>query len=176
MLGNGARRRPEDLELARLEALIETDVAAWELGRLRNADQDDSQTARLVEALLAIRATQTAEPVELAPEVLRAALAGRPGWEWVTTTKRLAGLLHPRGLFKSRPRSGSKRPYVKGEPPSCRAATFARHPAAASQEVPPPDPAEVARGLGLPLARLDRMVEVEIRMGWCPVPPLVRPR
>ena len=39
---------------------------------------------------------------------------GRPGWEGVTTTKRLAGLLHPRDCSKSRPRRGSKRPYVYG--------------------------------------------------------------
>ena len=41
-------------------------------------------------------------------------------------------------------------------------------PATASQEVPPPDPAEVARLLQLPLPQLDRMVEV--RMQWSPVP------
>jgi hypothetical protein len=41
-----------------------------------------------------------------------------------------------------------------------------REPVADAQLTPPPDPAEVARVLGLPLDRLDRMVEV--RMAWCP--------
>jgi hypothetical protein len=42
-----------------------------------------------------------------------------------------------------------------------------REPVAAAQLTPPPDPAEVARVLGLPLDRLDRMVEV--RVPWAPV-------
>jgi hypothetical protein len=85
----------------RTKTLLELAV---KFGGLRDAEQDEGQTARLVEALLAIRATQTAEPVELAPETLRAALADRPGWDWVKTTKRLAGLLNPLGFVNTQRR------------------------------------------------------------------------
>jgi hypothetical protein len=79
---------------------------ARELGGLRDADGEDGQTARLVEALTTIR--QERGP-ELSPEDLRAALAGRPGWEWVKTTRRLAGLLSPLGLFREQRREGGRR-------------------------------------------------------------------
>lgn len=78
---------------------------AREAGGLRDADQADGQTAWLVEALAAIRQEGGEEP---APEDLRAALAARPGWEWVTNTRRLAGLLNPLGLVRGRRREGAR--------------------------------------------------------------------
>jgi len=78
---------------------------ARELGGLRDADQDDGQTARLVEVLEVIRETGGDT---LAPEALRAALADRPGWAWVTSTRRLAGLLNPLGLVRERLRDGAR--------------------------------------------------------------------
>lgn len=77
-------------------------AVARDLGGLRDADQADGQTARLIEALGAIRETAIRETKgdELAPEALRAALAERPGFAWVTTTRRLAGLLNPVGFHR----------------------------------------------------------------------------
>jgi hypothetical protein len=91
---------------ARAETLL---ALARELGGLRDADQDDGQTARLVEALGAI---VDARGHELVPEALRAALAERPGWDWVKTTRRLAGLLNPLGLFREQRREGARRRWV----------------------------------------------------------------
>jgi Domain of unknown function (DUF3854)/Protein of unknown function (DUF3631) len=82
---------------------------AKELSGLRDAEADDSQIARLVEALTAIRETAGDE---LVPEDLRAALAARPEFEWVTTTKRLAGLLNPLGFVRRRQREGGRLRWV----------------------------------------------------------------
>jgi hypothetical protein len=78
---------------------------ARETGGLRDADQADGQTGRLVEALMAIRAEHGEA---LAPEALRAALAVLPGFDWVTNPRRLAGLLNPLGFVRERHREGTR--------------------------------------------------------------------
>jgi hypothetical protein len=76
---------------------------------LRDAEADEGQTARLIAALDAIREESGDE---LMPGDLLAALQARPVFEWVKSTKRLAGLLQPLGLFRQRPRRGAERRYV----------------------------------------------------------------
>jgi hypothetical protein len=78
---------------------------ARELAELRDADAEEDQTARLVAALTAIRQTQGEE---LAPADLLAALQARPGFAWVKSTKRLAGLLSPLGFVNQRRREGDR--------------------------------------------------------------------
>jgi hypothetical protein len=57
---------------------------------------------------------------------------------------------------------------LKGETaPTPAAPTVADSPRAAMPTASPPDPAEIARVLGLPLAQLDRVIEV--RVSWLPV-------
>lgn len=82
---------------------------ARDLSGLRDADADDGQTGRLVAALEAIWQERGEE---ITPADLLAALQERPGWEWVKTTRRLAGLLNPLGLFREQRRQESKRTWV----------------------------------------------------------------
>jgi hypothetical protein len=79
---------------------------ARELADLRDADAESGQTARLVAALVAIRDEHGAD---LTPDDLVARLRSRPGWEWVKSTRRRAGLLNPLGLFRVQRRDGSGR-------------------------------------------------------------------
>jgi hypothetical protein len=79
---------------------------ARETGGLRDADQADGRTGRLIEALTAIREERGEK---LGPEALRAALAARPGWDWVTSTQRLAGVLNPLGFVRQQYREGKVR-------------------------------------------------------------------
>ena len=90
----------------RAETLL---AVARKLGEFRDADQDDGQTVRLVEALKVIRDTRCEV---LVPDALRTALAERPGWEWVKNNRRLAGLLNPLGLVRKQERDGSERRWV----------------------------------------------------------------
>lgn len=91
---DGGNRTREVLDVAR------------ELGSVRDADTEAGTTARLLDALDAIR---MASDDILAPADLLKALRERPGWEWVKTTRRLAGLLNPLGLVRQQIRDGGRR-------------------------------------------------------------------
>lgn len=82
---------------------------ARELSNLRDADAETGQTARLVAALDAIRKR---EGKDLAPAELLAALRAQPGWDWVKSVKRLAGLLNQLGLFREQRRDGGRRKWA----------------------------------------------------------------
>ena len=41
-----------------------------------------------------------------------AALRARPGWEWLTSSRRRAGLLHPLGIFRRKVRDGESRRWA----------------------------------------------------------------
>src|SRR5262249_19134215 len=71
--------------------------AARELGAAREAEAEAGMTARLLEVLEAIRAAQGET---ITPADLLMALRSRPGWEWLTSGRRLAGLLHPLGIAR----------------------------------------------------------------------------
>jgi hypothetical protein len=73
---------------------------------VRGADADDGPTPRLLEALEAIR---QAEGESLAPADLLAALRRHPGWDWVKSTRRLAGLLNPLGIVRQQVRGDDLR-------------------------------------------------------------------
>jgi hypothetical protein len=78
---------------------------ARHLGTARDADTEAGTTARLLEALEAIRMELGDTP---APAELLDALRSRAGWDWVKSTKRLAGLLSPLGLTRRRLREGGR--------------------------------------------------------------------
>ncbi len=86
---------------------------ARELGAVRDADADAGTTARLVEALDTIRVGygETITPADLL-EALRA----RPGWDWLKSGRRLAGLLNPLGIARRQLWNGGRRRwcYVLG--------------------------------------------------------------
>jgi len=79
---------------------------ARDLGTARDADAEAGTTARLVEALEAVRAERGETP---APAEVLEALRARPGWEWLKSTRRLAGLLNPLGIVRQQVRDGSRR-------------------------------------------------------------------
>src|SRR5262249_24558359 len=79
-LEHDGRRTRELLDVAR------------ELGAAREADAEAGTTARLLNALDAVRAAQGET---ITPADLLRALRARPGWEWLASGRRLAGLLHP---------------------------------------------------------------------------------
>ena len=79
---------------------------ARELGTARDADAEGGTTARLLQALGEIRAESGEAP---APAELLAALRARAGWEWVKSTRRLAGLLNPLGIGRRQVRDGARR-------------------------------------------------------------------
>ena len=87
----------------RARALLEV---AREQGSAREADAETGHVARLLEALEAIRAEQGEM---LAPGELLSALQARPGWEWVRTGRRLAGLLSPLGIVRRQLWNGGQR-------------------------------------------------------------------
>jgi hypothetical protein len=70
---------------------------ARDLGTARDADAEAGNTARLLEALEAFRAELGETP---APTELLAAFRARPGWDWLKSTRRLAGLLNPLGIAR----------------------------------------------------------------------------
>jgi hypothetical protein len=79
---------------------------ARELSSVRDADAETGQTARLLEALDAIRAERGETPT---PGQLLEALRARPGWEWLGSPRRLAGLLNPLGLYRRQLWDGQRR-------------------------------------------------------------------
>jgi hypothetical protein len=97
---------------------------ARELSGIRDADADDGQTARLITALETIRGTRGEM---LAPGDLLAALQGHPGWEWVKTPRRLAGLLNPLGLYRERRREGGRLRWIYHLKAECVADLHARY-------------------------------------------------
>jgi hypothetical protein len=82
---------------------------AHDLGTARDADTEAGTTARLLEALEAIRAEGIATP---SPAALLEALRARPGWEWVKSTRRLAGLLNPLGIVRRLLWNGGQRRWA----------------------------------------------------------------
>jgi len=80
--------------------------AARDIGSQREADAEAGTTARLLEALEAIRAEIGEEPT---PAQLLEALRARPGWDWLKSTRRLAGLLNPLGIIRQQVRDGGRR-------------------------------------------------------------------
>ena len=91
---NDGSRTRELLDLAR------------DLGTVRDADADAGTTARLLEALEAIRTKVGETP---APGEVLEALRARPGWEWLKSARRLAGLLNPLGIARRQLWNGGRR-------------------------------------------------------------------
>ena len=79
---------------------------ARDLAGVREADQEAGTAARLLEALEKIR-EEVGEA--LTPTELLHALKMRPGWEWIKTTRRVAGLLNPLGLVSRFSRHGERK-------------------------------------------------------------------
>ena len=79
---------------------------ARELGAVREAEADTGTTARLVEALATI---QAGSGDTITPADLLEALRARSGWGWVTSTRRLAGLLNPLGITRRQLWNGKRR-------------------------------------------------------------------
>jgi hypothetical protein len=79
---------------------------ARDLGTVRDADNEAGSTARLLEALEAIRAQLGEAPT---PGAVLEALRARAGWDWVKSTRRLAGLLNPLGIARRQIRDGGRR-------------------------------------------------------------------
>src|SRR5262249_1095007 len=80
--------------------------AARHLANVRQPDADSGPTARLPEGMHGIRER---EGETIAPADLLEALRARPGWDWVKSTRRLAGLLNPLGIVRQQLRDGSRR-------------------------------------------------------------------
>jgi hypothetical protein len=85
--------------------------AARELGAAREADAESGMTARLLDALEAVRAAQGET---ITPADLLTALRARSGWEWLTSSRRLAGLLHPIGITRRQLWNGGRRRWCYG--------------------------------------------------------------
>jgi len=79
---------------------------ARELSAVREADADAGTTARLVEALDTIQAGYGGT---ITPADLLEALRARSGWDWVKSTRRLAGLLNPLGITRRQLWDGKRR-------------------------------------------------------------------
>jgi hypothetical protein len=79
---------------------------ARDLGSARDADSEGGTTSRLLEALEAVRAEIGETP---SPAKLLEALRARPGWEWVGSPRRLAGLLNPLGITRRQFWNGGRR-------------------------------------------------------------------
>jgi hypothetical protein len=71
--------------------------AARDLAAIRDGDAEAGTTARLLEVLDAVRTEVGDTP---APAELLSALRARPGWEWLKSPRRLAGLLNPLGIAR----------------------------------------------------------------------------
>jgi hypothetical protein len=83
-------------------------AVAHDASRLRDAEADGGQAARLLDALDWVR---QAHGEQMTPNDLLAALQTRPGWGFVKSTRRLAGLLNPLGLFREQVREGTRRSW-----------------------------------------------------------------
>jgi hypothetical protein len=79
---------------------------ARDLGTARDADAEAGSTARLLEALEAIRAERGET---ITPAHLLEALRARSGWDWVKSTRRLAALLNPLGITRRQLWDGKRR-------------------------------------------------------------------
>jgi len=79
---------------------------ACDLGTARDADAEAGTTARLLEVLEALRAELGDTP---APGDLLEALRARPGWDWLKSTRRLAGLLNLLGIVRRQLWNGGRR-------------------------------------------------------------------
>ena len=90
----------------RVRELLEV---ARQVGTVREAEAEAGTTARLLEALEAI-CQDRGEAI--APADLLAALRARPGWDWLKTTRRLAGLLNPLGLYRQQVWDGKRRRWA----------------------------------------------------------------
>jgi hypothetical protein len=97
-----------DAEDDRSRTRLLLDVA-HDLGTVRDADTEAGTTARLLEALDAIRAEGITTP---SPAALLEALRARPGWEWVKSTRRLAGLLNPLEIVRRLLWNGGQRRWA----------------------------------------------------------------
>ena len=98
-----------DREAGRRERALQLLATARELSAARDAEGESGPTARLVATLEAIR-TERGE--RLTPAELQVALASRPGWEAVKTTRRLAQLLEPLGLTRRQVREKDRRRWL----------------------------------------------------------------
>jgi len=91
---NGGNRSREVLDAAR------------DAGSQREADAEAGTTARLLEALELARLEVSGTP---APAELLEAVRGRPGFDWLKSTRRLASLLNPLGIVRQQVRTGDRR-------------------------------------------------------------------
>jgi hypothetical protein len=80
--------------------------AAKDLAAVRDADAEAGTAARLLEALRVIRER---EGEAIPPTDLLEALRARPGWDWVKSPRRLAGLLNPLGIVRRLLWNGGRR-------------------------------------------------------------------
>jgi hypothetical protein len=119
--------------------------AARDAGSQREADAESGTTARLLEALEVVwrEVGETPAPVELL-EALRA----RPGWDWLKSTRRLAGLLNPLGIVRQQVRMGDRRRWCYVLQADQLADLRARYGGAvdAGEEVEGTDPSAFAAG------------------------------
>jgi hypothetical protein len=83
-------------------------AVAHDASRLREAEADGGQTARLLDALEWVRQVHGDQ---VKPNDLLASIQSRPGWGFVKSTRRLAGLLNPLGLFREQVREGARRQW-----------------------------------------------------------------
>ena len=76
------------------------------LGTARDADAEAGTTARLLEALRRVQEELGETPT---PTELLEALRARPGWDWLKSARRLAGLLNPLGIARRQLWNGGRR-------------------------------------------------------------------
>jgi hypothetical protein len=79
---------------------------ARDLGTARDADAEAGTTARLLEALRRVQEELGETPT---PTELLEALRTRPGWDWLKSARRLAGLLNPLGIARRQLWNGGRR-------------------------------------------------------------------
>ena len=97
---------------------------AKSVGELRDADQGEGFTARLTTALAAIHQSRPRPTRSSSPRTISwRTLQGQPGFEWVKTTRRLAGLLNPLGLFRTQVREAQSSPVLAVPPREGRRST-----------------------------------------------------
>jgi hypothetical protein len=82
---------------------------ARQVGTVREAEAEAGTTARLLEALAAIRQDQGET---IAPGDLLAVLRAQPGWDWLKSPRRLASLLNPLGLYRQQVWDGKRRRWA----------------------------------------------------------------
>jgi Domain of unknown function (DUF3854)/Protein of unknown function (DUF3631) len=112
--------------------------AARDLAAVRDADAEAGTAARLIEALQVIRER---EGEAVAPAGLLEALRALPGWDWVKSSRRLAGLLNPLGVVRQQIRDGDRRRWCYVLSAEQLADLRARYGGAADSEERPDGPA-----------------------------------